>query len=102
MTFKLDDVCKKILISLSITPIRLAQLLRDTGIGSARTVDRHLNHLVEAGLVKDEKEVIGVKKYRKISLTEKGLKEKERIINSEIKLPISNRDDRNDGKRGME
>jgi len=78
MSSKLDDVCKKILISLSSTPLRLAQLQRIAGIGSARTVHRHIPHLIGLGLVVNEWEEIGVKRFSKIYLTDNGIKEKEK------------------------
>ncbi len=72
MTLELDDIDKKMLKALRKTNGQdFASLRRMAGIGSDRTIERHVKHLSKLGLVKDEKISKGAKKYHNVIITRK-------------------------------
>jgi len=76
---ELDNLCKKILLVLPENEsLTLSQIQRE-GDMSYEAAKRHVNHLKELGLVNIQKIRMGNREYYQISLTEKGLVEKQRL-----------------------
>jgi len=73
----LDDICKNILVIFSQNPTATydyAGLQRAAGLGSHKTVRKHVEHLKSKGLVKIKEIWKGGRRYYQIMLTEKGKK----------------------------
>lgn len=73
----LDNIDKKILSALRKKNGQdFASLQRKTNIGSNKTIEKHVKHLVKIGLIKDEKTSKGIRKFHYVILTAKGRKRK--------------------------
>jgi DNA-binding HxlR family transcriptional regulator len=73
---KTDDICTNILLILlknTTDPTDYAQLQRSVGAGSLKTVKKHVDHLLQRGLVDVKTEKRGMRHYYKISLSSKGV-----------------------------
>jgi DNA-binding HxlR family transcriptional regulator len=73
MSSEIDDICKSLLKAAADSPKTYAELQRAVGAGSIRTVEEHVKHLVEKGLVADKKVRHGLRFIHQVSLTEKGV-----------------------------
>lgn len=76
MISKIDDICAKILVVLlknTADAMDYAQLQRNIGAGSVRTIKKHIEHLLNMGLVNVKTERRGMRFYYRISLSRKGI-----------------------------
>jgi DNA-binding HxlR family transcriptional regulator len=75
MISKIDDVCTKILFALqkNETDTDYAQLQRNVGAGSIKTIKKHVKHLLDMGLIEVNSIQRGMRVYYKISLSKKGI-----------------------------
>lgn len=73
MMLGIDDVCEKILEVLSTVPKSLAQITREVGAASTKSIKQHLTHLDEKGLVNIKKEKVGLRYYYQITISNKGI-----------------------------
>ena len=73
---KTDDICTNILLVLlknTTDATDYAQLQRSVGAGSLKTIKKHVDHLLQRGLVEVRTEKRGMRDYYKISLSSKGV-----------------------------
>jgi DNA-binding HxlR family transcriptional regulator len=75
MISEIDEICRKILLALqkNKADVDYAQLQRDVGAGSIKTIKKHVKHLLDKGLVEVNTLHRGMQVYYKISLSKKGI-----------------------------
>jgi DNA-binding HxlR family transcriptional regulator len=75
MTSEIDEICRKILLALqkNKADTDYAQLQRNVGAGSIKTIKKHVKHLLDKGLVEVDSLHRGMRVYYKISLSKKGI-----------------------------
>jgi DNA-binding HxlR family transcriptional regulator len=75
MISEIDEICRKILLALqkNKADVDYAQLQRDVGAGSIKTIKKHVKHLLDKGLVEVNTLHRGMRVYYKISLSKKGI-----------------------------